>query len=534
LTAPQLYRVVRWLPVAAGLIYAVVLLRRVGAIVDQLTWNADYVSQMVLAQSIGTSGKSGRAIVIQIGYFWFDLLTFRAPFHRFVWEYAPFVMAMLALALITWTAWRLSGSFAGLLAASFGVAASPLVIGTQLAQAYHGTTWLGTALLASYLCWLLTSQAGSRTRVVVSAITAVVIGLATATDPLLVPAGDGPFAAAVLVAWRARAKAIERRTVITSGSMMVGAAAVAGAMLLYDRVAGYASSFPRGLTHVVPPEHFVGNLTQLVSGAFEVGGMPHGGSALGLVSGVVLLAGVLVPLVWLVGSLRGSMPAPLLSVIAFWSCSAVFVAAAFLFSDVPADFRENSARYLVSMFYVAVATVPLWAAASERRLALVAAPGAIFIALNAASVEQAAATSAFEPAFSAGLAEPIAFLEAHRLSSGYAAYDEAAPITWKTDFALQIYPVTEVALTPDDECGPPSPQTVCPFAYNSLSDWYQGRQGPTFILYDPGMYRLRQPPPGSLDVAVSVYDLQGYVIYVYADDVATHMGTPPKFKRRLI
>jgi hypothetical protein len=67
-----------------------------------------------------------------------------------------------------------------------------------------------------------------------------------------------------------------------------------------------------------------------------------------------------------------------------------------------------------------------------------------------------------------------------------------------------------------------------------LSDWYYGTQGPTFILYDPGMYRLSQPPPSSLEVAASEYDLQGYVIYVYADDVASHMAIPPKFKRSLI
>jgi hypothetical protein len=76
-TLSRALQVARWLPVGAGFVYAAVLLRRLPDIVNQLAWNADYVSQMVIAQSVGTLGKAWRAIVIQIGYLWFDLVTFR-------------------------------------------------------------------------------------------------------------------------------------------------------------------------------------------------------------------------------------------------------------------------------------------------------------------------------------------------------------------------------------------------------------------------------------------------------------------------
>jgi hypothetical protein len=46
-TRSRALQLARWLPVGAGLIYAEVLLRRLHDIVNQLTWNADYVSQMV-------------------------------------------------------------------------------------------------------------------------------------------------------------------------------------------------------------------------------------------------------------------------------------------------------------------------------------------------------------------------------------------------------------------------------------------------------------------------------------------------------
>jgi hypothetical protein len=154
----------------------------------------------------------------------------------------------------------------------------------------------------------------------------------------------------------------------------------------------------------------------------------------------------------------------------------------------------------------------------------------VFILANATAVEQGAGSGAFGPFFSTQLGDPIAFLEQHGLTRGYAAYDEASPISWKTDFALNVYPVTEVMLTPDETCG----QAICPFAYNAVSDWYSGQGGPTFILIDPAMYRLSQPPAPSLDGVTAVYHVGRFTIYVYDDDVATHMGIPRKFTRPLI
>ena len=224
------------------------------------------------------------------------------------------------------------------------------------------------------------------------------------------------------------------------------------------------------------------------------------------------------------------MTAPLLGVIAFWSASAVFLIAAFLFSDVPSDFLENSARYLIPMFYVAVATVPLWAAANPRRLAIVAVPVAVFILGNAAAVEGDARSSAFENSFSVDVPDLIAFLEARGLTYGYAAYDEASPISVKSDFRLQLRPVTELFTSADEQCA----QSICPYAYNSVSDWYGGRAGPSFIVVDPEMVRLGQAPPDTLDTPVEVLHQGRFTIYVFPDDVAVHMGLPRKFTRPLL
>jgi hypothetical protein len=519
-----------WLPPAAALVYVFVLARRLPDIVDQLTWNADYVSVMSLAQTIGSEGKTGHAIVVQIGYFWLDLAVLPLPFHKILWLYAPYAMALLALLLLAWVAGRLCGHFAALLTAALGLAASPLVLSTQAAQSYHGTTWFGTALLAALLCRLLTSRPGRISNLAVALVVALVVGFATASDPLLAPTGDAPFAAALLFVWLVRREEVDKRALVTGLGVLVAAGFVAVGLLLTDRLLGYTSTFPRGLTHFVPPERLSLHMQQLAGGLFEVAGMPRGGSALGVVLGLLLLAGVVLPLVWLVLSVRGPMRAPLVAVIAYWSGSAVFLAAAFVFSDVSSDFLENSARYLVSLFFVAVATVPLWAAQDPRRLAAIALPASVFILGNAASVEQDSGSGWFENSFSVQLPDVISFLELQGLTRGYAAYDEASPMTLKSDFQLLVRPVTDQFASDDERCAQP----ICPYAYNSVSDWYGGGGGPTFILVDPYMDRLGQPPPDTLDLAVNVLHAGRFTVYVYADDVAAHMGIPTKFTRPLL
>src|SRR5258708_6888639 len=266
------------MPVGAAFIYVLVLVRRLPDIVDQLTWNADYVSVMSLAQTIGPEGKTGHAIIVQIGYFWFDLAMLQMPFHKLLWLYAPYAMALVALLLLAWTAGRLCGRFAALLTVALGLAASPLVLSTQAVDSYHGTTWFGAALLAAFLCWLLTSRPGRIATLAVTLVVALLVGFATASDPLLAPTGDAPFAAALLLAWLVRRQAGDKRALVTGLGGLVGAGLVSAAIVLTDRLLGYTSSFPRGLTHFVPPERVPLHMQQLVGGLFEGAGIPRRGS----------------------------------------------------------------------------------------------------------------------------------------------------------------------------------------------------------------------------------------------------------------
>src|SRR5258708_33345525 len=182
------------------------------------------------------------------------------------------------------------------------------------------------------------------------------------------------------------------------------------------------------------------------------------------------------------------------------------------------------------MFLVAVAMVRVWAAQAPGRLAAIAVPASVFILGNAVSVEQDGSAGWFENSFSVQLPDVISFLEAQGLTRGYAAYDEASPMTLKSDFHILVRPVTEQFASDDDRCAQP----ICPYAYNSVSDWYRGSPGPRFILLDPEMARLGQPPPDALDPAVNVLHVGRFAIYVYSDDLALPMGIPRKVTRPLL
>jgi hypothetical protein len=48
------------------------------------------------------------------------------------------------------------------------------------------------------------------------------------------------------------------------------------------------------------------------------------------------------------------------------------------------------------------------------------------------------------------------------------------------------------------------------------------------------MVRLGQPPRKDLDTASAVYEVGRFKIYVYGDDVASHMATPLRFRRPVL
>ena len=164
-------------------------------------WNSDAASPLILASELGRR-PLGPVVLGKISYastLGFDLLTRGLPWHVAVWEAGPYAVALLGLSLMVWSVRRVGGPWAAAATAAVGVAVAPDVFYTQIAQAFHGTTWFTVALLNAFLVWLASGSPRPARVVVATAFVGLVAGIDLVSDPLLLPAGVVPFAVAPLL-----------------------------------------------------------------------------------------------------------------------------------------------------------------------------------------------------------------------------------------------------------------------------------------------------------------------------------------------
>jgi hypothetical protein len=178
-----------------------------------------------------------------------------------------------------------------------------------------------------------------------------------------------------------------------------------------------------------------------------------------------------------------------------------------------------SVRYLVPLFFVGVALLPIWSARSMRFRTWAGGGVAAFAIWSSFAIVNATEAHAFQPAITSRLPAVISTLEDRGLTRGYASYWDASSPTWVSDDRLMILPVAE-----DAQCGSPSTAgAVCQWSFNSESSWFIPKPNTTtFILVDPeGIYVPITPSQaifGRPHDVVSVGDLR---VYVYDYDVAT-------------
>jgi hypothetical protein len=99
----------------------------------------------------------------------------------------------------------------------------------------------------------------------------------------------------------------------------------------------------------------------------------------------------------------------------------------------------------------------------------------------------------------------------HHLSFGYAGYWNAAPITWASNFRIQVYPVAV--------CDQGA--HLCRFDLHFISSWYAPRRAAgSFLLTDAALANVPRPTP-DLGRPTAVYPLGTITMYVYPYDLAT-------------
>ena len=514
-----------WAALLLGVVYLSLLATQLGAIVGATYLDADTASGPVIAQLFGSAGPHASIVLGTFGWYstlLFDLGTGWLPFHREIWEGAPYAMVLGAAALTAWSVWQVAGRWAAALSAVLMICVGPHTLHLLLSTTEHAPDWFCLALLGGYLVLLERGLARRPGLVVVSTVlVGVVVGVNAASDVLVAIAGLVPFVLALLACW-----------VSGRGQHSVRAAQIGIVMLVVSGISWAITRSVMSDLHVGP---MLGSKTGLLAARDQVasnfklwwqsiavlGNGDFFGRKLSFTSGLAVICAALsigaVVLIPRIGwrKLRlgtGPVHAHGLAFIVFWCSSAIMLTAAFLVSATPVDIQAD--RYLVGLIYAAAAVIPV-AAAGRPFTERAAAIGTVLFAL-AATISMAHGTTAQKSA--AALSESTVnrvarIAERSGLRVGYAGYWDAAPITWSTSVRIRVYPVQTCS------------GHLCRFYLHYISSWYSPRPRiATFLLTDAAV-PLVPVPPGNLGPPSAVYNLGQITMYVYPYDLASRISS---------
>jgi hypothetical protein len=527
----------RWAAIPFGAVYLALLALQFRGVVTTANLDADTVSAPVIGQLFGSAPASAHVVLGEFGWYstlLFELATKWLPAHRQIWELAPYAMALAGAALTAWSVWQVAGSFAAGLTAVLLVCAAPPTLQLLLSTTQHAPDWFCLGLLSAFLV-LITRRGrsvGLRVLAPVAILVGVVVGINSASDPLLVLAGLAPFVLALVAS-----------ELLPSGPRGSRTLGVAVAMLVATAIAWVGTAIVMAALDVAPQQglHITGFATAgKVAANFKLwwqsvavlGNGDFFGRRLTFTAGLAFVcavlsigAVVLLPRIgW--GELRlrwanrlapgaGAAPAnpERLAFLVFWCSSAVLLTAAFLSSTLPVDIHAD--RYLLGVIYAAAAVIP--AIASRRVLTQAAAlTGTCALALaGVISMAQGTVTRNPEGFPPPDLAKRVAAIAAaNHVKVGYAGYWDAAPISWAAHFRVQVYPVSI--------CDQGA--HLCPFDLHYISSWYTPRpHTDSFLLADRRLPPLRAPTP-DLGPPAAVYHVGQLTMYLYRYDVAGRLA----------
>ena len=459
---------------------------------------------------------------------WFELLMTHVPFHRQIWEFGPWLGALLGIGLLTWSTAKVAGRWPAVLVALTLACAGPQLLPILFGWGpLHG----GSAAHACVVGWFLVllvergGWVGGRVaHVLVCALVAAFTAAGVASDPVVIPAALVPFVlAGLLVAVRS---APDVRLAIACSVAGIGAGAAVGARLITTAMEARHVRGESLTIHLATWNALGTNIRQLVSSLAYLfngdlaGAALDGRSLLALACAIVIVAAIAV----VVGASRDlatrlarpvTTRAELVCAahIAFWLFASVLSASAFVFSS---EADAHAGRYLLAAAFGLPTLVAVHAATKPvlYRGAVVAGAcvliAASAVAVGAGDLGKDPAPPA--PAFAHKL-ESVA--EGEGLKYGYASYWNAAPLSWDMHERVQLYPL--------ESCG--AAGGMCINSFHRIDSWYGPRpRTRTFLLVD----RIYGPanPGSSLGAPVEVIDLDRYEIVVYDHDIGPELGPP--------
>jgi hypothetical protein len=529
------FRLWSWLPLVLAAVYAISLLSNLDSLVRALYLTSDQASAPYLGELYRQAPPGAEVVLGRFPWYttlWFESLTAGLPAHRQLWEVGPWITSLLGVALLAWSTAKAAGRWAAAMVAVLLACASPVLLSLQFYWSGHAWTPVHVCVLGAFLVLLATRRGVLGTHWVahwlacagVAAFTAA--GLAS--DPLLGPAGLAPFAlAGIAMVWLLGAPTGRR---VAISAIVVAAVSAIGAVLIDQAmVAARIGALPGFSIPFSRYDHLAGNVGRLGKDLLLVFNGDFAGapltarSVLALACAIVAAAAVVActrfARAWLGVALRAARATGLragaeaaeAAHLAFWVTSAATLSAGLVLTTLVG--KHDSSRYMVSVAYAVPAVLAVAAARRQWARGLVAAGACVIVAGSIGGLWRGDIAATAARAYPTGRAAgPLARLaRSEHLKYGYARYADAAPLTWLTKAAVQVYPVAPCRHA----------QALCPWAFHRISSWYSPRPSTrTFVLTDV----LPRRAISSLGRPVQVAKVGGLTVYVYAYDVAARLA----------
>lgn len=511
------------------------MVRTFPQLVNALTYNADLVSPMVIADTLATArGPQDVVFGTYAPYttLWFNMLTRRLPFHRELWEAGPLLLSLVGVGLLIWVARRLAGWWAALATAAIGLVWSQPVIITLVAQAIHGTTYFVLCLLAAFLALIAGRPRSPGVTIAATAGVGVVAGVNLASDALLLLVGIAPLVGApVLAAIRSWSRP-NRRALVVAGAAGVVAIVVSGVTVKVMEAAGYratgvSESSPLALASL---GEMVDNVRRLggyildiwsadfLGEKFDVTTIPRAVLAVPALAAVTLPVALLARALWKPGPSGELSPVQLY--FQYWGLVVSALVAGLIVSELAVENAYRAVNYLTPVVLAVAATLPIVAARARWSRIGVGVLAGLFCALCTYDMIVPPPVRPGVPAL-AYVAEGAILLdtlERHDLRRGYAGYVSASVYTYQSVGRLVVRPVQPCLLAPGR-------LSVCGFYANRVAGWYLPHTGVrTFLITDPSLPAGVATAPVEFGPPSEVIPIGVQTIFVYPYDIASRFG----------
>lgn len=503
---------------ACAVVFSIALWIRWDAVIASVSWDGDVATAFVLGETFSPS--HGLVVLLHIGIyttlFW-EYASRWLPWHRHLWEIAPYCFVLLSAGLLGWSSRRLAGTWAATGSVALALCTNARVTWMLLTPNYHTTTAFTTVLIGAYVVFVSESR-GRAWWLAASLGVGVIAGANAASDPLLYYTGLGGLALTGVLIALVRRSMTDRLTV---GIVAVLASAVASSVSTIELGHHWGIRVyqdPYGLaglgTYWSGTVRFVEQASELINASFWLHSTV-GGRALAIVCLILACSTLVLAVGTLVRQLlarRSIVHADTVYII-YWLGAVLLLFASYVGSTIQNN-DYGGYQYFIIVLYALAALAPL--VLHQARVPLVTSTAALVLYCVASFVSTQFHWDRPESAVQSDLPVIQQIAAANHAAVGYADFWAASPATWSTHFKLSVFPI--------DTCVAGNAY-LCAHFVQMDTNWYRPRTGVSSLLITNrgSSYFTGGPGPSLGQWTKDVHLPAGVTVYVYPYDIASRL-----------